>query len=300
MNQIDIDWAYLLERLERLLDLGEEALSRHLEESEFEPKLLAEAIALRWQPQHPAGPLLAVEHPDLPDHADLVGLGRPLRQLRRNTLQFVRGYPANNVLLWGERGSGKSTAVKGLLREFSEQGLRLIEVQKDHLCQLPQIIALLRGRSQRFLLFCDDLSFSEDEGSYRELKALLEGGIEARPENVLVYATSNRRHLMPERMADNTGDVEIHPEESVAEKLSLSDRFGITLGFYPMTQESYLQVVRHWAQRLGLTVPAADLERQALLWALRRGARSGRVARQFVDDLGGRLALAAEGLLEDD
>lgn len=300
MNQLEIDWGYLLERLERLLDLGEEALSRHLEESELDPQLFTDAIALRWQPQHPAGPVVAVEHPDLPDHSDLVGLGRALQRLRRNTLQFVRGYPANNVLLWGERGSGKSTAVKGLLREFSAQGLRLLEVQKDHLAQLPLITALLRGRPQRFLLFCDDLSFSEDEGSYRELKALLEGGIESRPDNVLVYATSNRRHLMPERMADNTGDVEIHPEESVAEKLSLSDRFGITLGFYPMTQQAYLQVVRHWAERLQLNIAAADLERQALLWALGRGARSGRVARQFVDDLAGSLALAADGLLEDD
>ncbi len=295
MITYDIDWAYLLERLERLLDLGEEALSRHLEEPSLDPQTFAGTIAFRWQPRHPQGPLLPVAHPDLPEHADLVGLDRPLLRLRRNTLQFVRGYPANNVLLWGERGSGKSTAVKGLLQEFAAQGLRLVEVQKDDLGQLPLIIALLRGRPQRFLLFCDDLAFGEEDGSYRELKALLEGGIEARPANVLVYATSNRRHLMPERMADNTGELEIHPEESVAEKLSLSDRFGLTLGFYPMTQEAYLQVVRHWAGRLQLSIPPAELERRALRWALGRGARSGRVARQFVDDLAGRLALAADG-----
>lgn len=300
MNDMDIDWAYLLDRLERLLDLGEEALSRHLQERRPDPRLFARAIAFRWQPEHPSGPLLAVEHPDLPDHADLVGVGRALQRLRRNTLQFVRGYPANNVLLWGERGSGKSTAVKGLLREFAEPGLRLIEVRKDDLCQLPVIIALLRGRPERYLLFCDDLAFGEEEGSYRELKALLEGGIEARPENVLVYATSNRRHLMPERMSENTGEAEIHPEESVAEKLSLSDRFGITLGFYPMNQQAYLQVVHHWAERLKVELPGEELERQALLWALGRGARSGRVARQFVDDLAGRLALTAEGLPEED
>jgi uncharacterized protein len=300
MNDMDIDWAYLLDRFERLLDLGEEALSRQLQERRLDPRVFARAIAFRWQPEHPSGPLLAVEHPDLPDHADLVGVGRALQRLRRNTLQFLRGYPANNVLLWGERGSGKSTAVKGLLREFGDQGLRLIEVRKDDLGQLPVIIALLRGRPERYLLFCDDLAFGEEEGSYRELKALLEGGIEARPENVLVYATSNRRHLMPERMSENTGEAEIHPEESVAEKLSLSDRFGITLGFYPMNQQAYLQVVQHWAGRHGVELPGEELERQALLWALGRGARSGRVARQFVDDLAGRLALVAEGLLEED
>ena len=199
--------------------------------------------------------------------------------------------PANNVLLWGARGTGKSSAVKGLLGEFAGVGLRLVEVRKEDLFQLSAITELLRPYPYRFILFCDDLSFDESEVDYRELKALLEGGIEARPENLLIYATSNRRHLMPERLSDNTGGEEIHPEEAIAEKISLSDRFGITLGFYPTTQESYLEIVRHLANGRQLPLGDGELAAEALEWAMLRGARSGRVARQFIDDLTGRLLL---------
>jgi len=291
LDEIDIDWSYLMERLERLLDLGEEYLESRLGEYEPEPELFCNFIAFRWRRQGDEGYLEGVAHPDLPDLADLLGIDPILLRLRRNTRQFLQGLPANNVLLWGERGGGKSSAVKGLLREFGDKGLRLVEVGKEDLFQLPAIAACLRGRPGRFILFCDDLSFDEGEADYRALKALLEGGIEARPENLLVYATSNRRHLLPERLTENSGEAEIHPEEGVAEKLSLSDRFGITLGFYPMDQQTYLAVARHLCTRRQLPVSAPELDTEALHWALARGARSGRVARQFVDDLSGRLAL---------
>ena len=291
MAELDIDWDYLLERLERLLDLSEEALERHIGPAPEENLDLAEQIAFRWVREGRTGWLQAIRHPDLPDHADLLGIDQALQRLERNTRQFLAGHPANNVLLWGERGCGKSTAVKGLLRLHADAGLRLVEVNKEDLHQLPAICGQLRDLPWRFILFCDDLSFDESDSAYRELKALLEGGLEARPENVLVYATSNRRHLLPERIVDNSDAEEIHPEERIAEKLSLSDRFGITLAFYRMSQQTYLAVVRHLAARAGLGVDTGDLEREALHWAMGRGTRSGRVARQFIDDLRGRLAL---------
>ena len=290
-NSIDIDWSYLLDRVEHLMDLGEEFLTRKLAEYQFDPALLETIIAWRWQQENQSGYLHPIVHPDLPEHADLLGIDPVLIRLRQNTRQFVHGLPANNVLLWGARGTGKSSAVKGLLGEFAGAGLRLVEVRKEDLFQLSAITELLRPHPYRFMLFCDDLSFDESEVDYRELKALLEGGIEARPENLLIYATSNRRHLMPERLHDNTGGEEIHPEEAIAEKISLSDRFGITLGFYPTTQDSYLEIVRHLARGRKLPISEAELAAESLEWAMLRGARSGRVARQFIDDLTGRLLL---------
>lgn len=292
LDEINIDWEYLFERLERLLDLSEEILEERLATPDADPALLANFIAFRWRRHGTSGYLEEVAHPDLPEHGDLLGIERAISRLRQNTRQFLHGLPANNVLLWGERGGGKSSAVKGLLKEYASEGLRLVEVQKEDLFQLPAIVACLRHLPYRFLLFCDDLSFDETEAGYREMKALLEGGIEARPDNVLVYATSNRRHLLPERMQENTGTAEIHPEEAVAEKLSLSDRFGITLGFYSMTQETYLSIVRHLGNKRQLPISRRELDAEALLWARNRGARSGRVARQFIDDLHGRLVLA--------
>ncbi|WP_305042205.1 ATP-binding protein [Geoalkalibacter sp.] len=288
--QMNIDWEYLIEKIERLMDLSEEFLSRKLaDEVDVEPQMFRDHIAFRWNHE---GLLEAVAYPDVPDPEDLLGIDMILTRLRQNTRQFVAGVPANNVLLWGERGTGKSSAVKCLLGEFAAQGLRLVELQKEDLYHLPVITRALRPQPFRFILFCDDLSFDESETGYRELKALLQGGIEAPPPNVLIYATANRRHLLPERFAANTGEAEIHPEEAVSEKLSLSDRFGITLGFYPVTQDLYLDIARHLAARRQLPIATADLEREALQWALLRGGRSGRVARQFIDDLSGRLALA--------
>jgi uncharacterized protein len=234
-------------------------------------------------------------HADLDDVAldDLFWIDDQKAAIETNTRQFLAGLPANNVLLWGARGTGKSSLIHGLLNRYAAQGLRLVEVNKGRLAALPEIVRRLRDEPFRFILFCDDLSFDETETGYRELKALLQGGIEAPPPNVMIYATANRRHLLPERFEANTGEAEIHPEEALSEKLSLSDRFGITLGFYPVSQSLYLDIVRHLAQQRLLQINAPDLEREALQWALLRGARSGRVARQFVDDLTGRLGLEA-------
>lgn len=275
---------YFLGRLDRFLD-------DYVPPLPPDDQLFECHIAFRWRRAGEGGAFLPVEHPHLPDLNDLVGIDLVRDELVRNTGQFVAGYPANNVLLWGERGTGKSTCVKGLLRRFSEEGLRLVEVLRDDLFTIPAIIAPLRKMPQRFILFCDDLSFGEGEGGYRELKALLEGGIEERPSNILFYATSNRRHLLPERMEDNQGG-EIHPEEAVSEKLSLADRFGLNLSFYSFDQSTYLAIVARYAEKFALPMDGEALRREALRWALFKGSRSGRAARQFIDDLAGRLRVA--------
>jgi predicted AAA+ superfamily ATPase len=294
-NSLDPELSELLERLGRLLERGETLLSSYLPPTSPLEDILEEYVAFRWQGSGRSGIFHPIAYPDFVDHQDLVGIDRALELLSRNTLQFVRGYPANNVLLWGERGSGKSSAIKGLLNEYAAQGLRLIEIRKEDLWQLHTITSDLRGLSCRFILFCDDLSFDETEISYRELKAVLEGGLEARPENVLIYATSNRRHLMPESMADNVSGNEIHPHEAVSEKLSLSDRFGLRLGFYPMDRETYLEIIFRMAEKRGLLITPQELQSEAEQWSLRQGGRSGRAARQFIDDFSGRLALLREG-----
>lgn len=298
LDEIDIDWIYLIERIETLIDLGEELLSRRLADVEPDPQALAQNVAFVWTREGGGGFLREVATPDIPPLDDLVGIERTIAMLRRNTLQFVHGYPANNVLLWGERGSGKSSSVKGLLAEFSALGLRLIEVRKEDLDQLPLILNPLRPLPYRFILFCDDLSFGANDIACRELKAVLEGGIEGRPENILVYATSNRRHLLSEHLRENCDDPEIHPEEAISEKLSLSDRFGLRLPFYPIDQQTYLDIVRHQLRRLGIKKQRQTIEGAALQWALHHGGRSGRVARQFVTDLAGRLALKERGRRE--
>jgi predicted AAA+ superfamily ATPase len=253
--------------------------------------LFEQAIAFRWVGDH----VEPIRHPEHVDVDDLIGLDRQITLLIQNTRQFLVRLPANNVLLWGERGTGKSSAVKGLLTRFAKDGLRMVEIRRDGLLNLPRVVDLLRDRPERFILFCDDLSFEEDDHSYKELKAMLEGGLTARPENVLIYATSNRRHLIPERFSDQIPHVdesgEIRPEETVEEKTSLSDRFGIRLGFYRINQETYLSIVRHLATKRGLSINPDDLRRRALEWAAASSGQSGRVARQFVDDLTGRLGL---------
>ncbi|MBN2426927.1 MAG: ATP-binding protein [Deltaproteobacteria bacterium] len=282
----------LLKRLDRFLDLTETLYSSQMVKTVPLVDLIDKVIAFRWQKNGQSGYFHPVEHPDVVDHRDLIGIDRNLGLLNRNTLQFVKGFSANNVLLWGERGSGKSSAIKGLLRDLPGQGLRIIEVRKEDLWQLHEITRHLRGLPYRFVLFCDDLSFDEVEVSYRELKAVLEGGIEARPENVLIYATSNRRHLMPESLDDNISGNEIHPHEAVSEKLSLSDRFGMRLGFYPMDRKTYLAIVYRMAEKARLLITPQKLQMEAEQWSLRQGGRSGRAARQFIDDLSGRLGLA--------
>jgi predicted AAA+ superfamily ATPase len=253
--------------------------------------------AFRWEREGGLGRLRPVV-PASFELAELVGVERPLAELLRNTEQFLRGLPAQHVLLYGERGTGKSSAVRGLLTRFASRGLRVIEVRKADLAELPRILAALRGAPQRFLLFCDDLSFDEGEPGYRELKAALEGGLEPPPANVRLLATSNRRHLIPELRSENQAvrldeDGELQLGEALEEKLALADRFGLALGFFGFDQRTYLAIVERMVRRAGLRVDASVLEQDALRWALSRSSRSGRTARQFVDDLSGRLALEA-------
>ena len=218
----------------------------------------------------------------------LKGIDRMRDTLLENTVRFAKGLPANNALLWGARGMGKSSLVKAVHREIA--GLKLIEIHREDLASLPQLLAHLRAAPEhRFILFCDDLSFEALDTSYKSLKAVLEGGIEGRPANVLFYATSNRRHLMPREMVDNERSTAIHPGEAVEEKLSLSDRFGLWIGFHNCSQDDYLDMVRGYAEHYRLGIDDASLREQALAWALARGSRSGRVAWQFIQDLAGRL-----------
>ena len=209
----------------------------------------------------------------------------------RNTERFVNGHPANNILLWGSRGTGKSSLVKALLHLYAERGLRLIEVDKEDLLQLPVILDQVHQRPERFILFSDDLSFEAGEPGYKQLKAALEGSLSGLPENVLIYATSNRRHLLPEYFSENREttivDGEIHLGDAVEEKISLSERFGLWISFYPFSQDEYLAIVEHWLQQSGQEM-SEETRLLALQWATRRGSRSGRVARQFAIDLASR------------
>jgi predicted AAA+ superfamily ATPase len=225
--------------------------------------------------------------------ADLRGIDRQIEKVEQNTRQFIDGKPANNVLLTGARGTGKSSIVKGLLNKYATQGLRLIEVEKNDLVDLPHIVDQVASRAERFLLFCDDLSFHGAEDGYIALKVVLDGSISTTSENLLIYATSNRRHLMPEYMTENletryVGD-EIHPGETVEEKISLSERFGLWVTFYPFDQDEYLDIVAHWLKSFGVA-PNENANQEALQWALQRGSRSGRVAYQFARDWAGRHA----------
>lgn len=225
----------------------------------------------------------------------LKGIDRVRDQLLDNTLRFAHGRPANNALLWGARGMGKSSLVKAAhaeaVAELKEQGkpaLKLVEIHREDIETLPELMSLLSATPLPFLLFCDDLSFDLEDTSYKSLKAVLDGGVEGRPENVLFYATSNRRHLLAREMIDNERSTEINPGEAVEEKVSLSDRFGLWLGFHRCSQDEYLAMVSGYVAHLGLTVGAEELRRGALEWAATRGSRSGRVAWQFVQDLAGR------------
>lgn len=255
------------------------------------------ALAYRWrQPARGPGYLQSLPRPHQVRLEDLRGIDRQKTILARNTRQFVRGLPANSALLWGARGTGKSSLIKALLTEFAPEGLRLIEVDKDHLVDLPDIVDLIAERPERFLVFCDDLSFEAGDPSYKTLKVVLDGSVHATPDNILVYATSNRRHLMPETMQDNLDsrvvEGELHPGEAIEEKVALSDRFGIWLSFYPFDQDTYLEIVFYWLERLGLRpIEREPVAREALRWALARGVRSGRSAWQFARDWAGRQGL---------
>ncbi|MCA0940967.1 ATP-binding protein [Yangia mangrovi] len=220
----------------------------------------------------------------------LVGIDRSRDTLLSNTLQFARGLPANNALLWGARGMGKSSIVKAVHAEVRARGqaLKLVELQREDLPSVGRLLNLLRGAPERFVLFCDDLSFSHDDQHYKSLKAVLDGGIEGRPENVLFYATSNRRHLMPRDMIENERSTSISPSEAVEEKVSLSDRFGLWLGFHPCSQDEYLAMIHGYCAEHGVEIDDETLRAEAIEWQATRGARSGRVAWQYFLDLAGR------------
>lgn len=246
------------------------------------------SIAFRWQKIGHAGVLQNLPHPHTFPLSRLAAINTQMNQLVRNTEQFLAGRPANNVLLTGARGTGKSSLIKALLHEYAKQNLRLIEVDKHDLATLPILLITLEKRHEKFIVFCDDLSFEDGEDSYKALKTALDGSLSRRADNVLVYATSNRRHLMPEYMADNMRhNNEVHPKEAVEEKISLSDRFGLWLSFYPFDQNDYLAAVANWLSNFNL--PLDDKTRHAALnWAQTRGSRSGRTAYQFACDWAGR------------
>ena len=256
---------------------------------------LDDYIAFQWRAQNGAGYLMPVKYPHLVDSTDLIGINSQCAALDRNTRQFLQGLPANHVLLWGDRGTGKSSLVKAMLERYADKGLRLVGIGKNGLVYLQEVAEMLWERPEHYILFCDDLAFNEDEPEYRELKAMLEGGISACPDNVLIYATSNRRHLMPRQVKENrfpqNDEDELYPREATEEKVSLSDRFGLRLAFYRISQKTYLQIVSHYAQKRGLSVPTETLHRTALEWEASSSGRSGRVAYQFVADLAGKLAL---------
>ncbi|MES2831303.1 MAG: ATP-binding protein [Pseudomonadota bacterium] len=259
------------------------------------------ATAFRWR-RHSGnsqvGFLQPVRHTAPIALSDLHNIGTQKQVIEQNTRQFVAGAPANNVLLTGARGTGKSSLIKACLHNYAAQGLRLIEVDKDDLADLPDIVDLVASRPERFIIFCDDLSFEEGERGYKALKVALDGSIAAQSDNILIYATSNRRHLLPEKMSDNSSyqhgdDGDLHPGETVEEKISLSERFGLWVSFYPFKQDDYLAIAGHWLAHFGCDAEQIAAARgDALRWALQRGSRSGRVAWQFAKDHAGRLASA--------
>ena len=254
----------------------------------------AASVAFRYRRRGSVGVLEPVKHVSRIRLADLKEVEPQKARLLRNTLQFVAGHGANNALLTGARGTGKSSLVKALLNEFAPRGLRLIEVDKADLVDLPDLIDLVAERPEKFIVFCDDLSFDEGEPGYKALKSVLDGSVAAASDNLLIYATSNRRHLLPEYMKENlsyqhTEDGEVHPGEVVEEKISLSERFGLWVSFYPFTQDEYLAITAQWLRAFGVDDAAIAAARQeSLVWALERGSRSGRVAQQFARDYAGR------------
>lgn len=284
-------------QLEQFLTRAEALLGR-LEA--FLPPALAEpdwnaAVAFRWRKSNGRGWLQPVKHMSPIALDDLHNIGPQKAQIEQNTRQFVEGLPANNVLLTGARGTGKSSLIKACLNQFADRGLRLIEVDKSDLGDLADIVDLVSVRPERFVIFCDDLSFEEGEGGYKALKVALDGSVSAQSDNVLIYATSNRRHLLPERMSDNAGyrhgdDGDLHPGETVEEKISLSERFGLWVTFYPFKQDDYLDIVAHWLAHFGCNAEQIEEAKpEALRWALQRGSRSGRVAWQFAKDHAGKM-----------
>jgi predicted AAA+ superfamily ATPase len=279
----------LLARAEQLMARIESVLPQPMQAPDW-----AAAVAWRYRKRSSGhGALEPVRHVGAMRLSDLQEIDGQKEKIQRNTFQFVQGLPANNVLLTGARGTGKSSLIRACLNEYAPQGLRLIEVDKAELVDLPDIVDVVSERPERFIVFCDDLSFEDGEPGYKALKSILDGSVSAASPNVLIYATSNRRHLLPEYMKENltythTAEGEVHPGEVVEEKISLSERFGLWVSFYPFSQDEYLTIVGQWLSSFG--VPANDIQAArplALVWALERGSRSGRVAYQFARDYAG-------------
>lgn len=282
----------LLVRAEELLARLDQLLPESVAPTDWKA-----SIAFRWRKKGARSGLEPIHQVHRIDLRDLCGIDEQKERVERNTRQFVDGLPANNVLLTGARGTGKSSLIKALLNKYASRGLRVIEVEKRDLTDLPDIVELIHDRPERFVLYCDDLSFEADEPGYKALKVVLDGSVAAASENCLIYATSNRRHLMPEYMHENleyqhVGE-EIHPGETSEEKVSLSERFGLWVSFYPFDQDEYLRIVRVWLEHFKVSGgKSAEIEHAALQWALARGSRSGRVAWQFARDWAGRTRLS--------
>jgi uncharacterized protein len=285
--------------LERLVERAEHLMARieAVLPGPLAPPDWSASIAFRYRRRNGHGSLEPVRQVGALALDDLKEIDEQKIRIQRNTLQFVSGAPSNNVLLTGARGTGKSSLVKACLREYAPRGLRLIEVDKSDLVDLPDIVDAVADRTERFIVFCDDLSFEDGDPGYKALKSILDGSVSAVGKNVLIYATSNRRHLLPEYMKENlsythTPDGEVHPGEVVEEKISLSERFGLWVSFYPFSQDEYLAIVAQWLSAFGLNAADIDAARApALVWALERGSRSGRVAFQFARDHAGSRAL---------
>lgn len=282
--------ASFLARAELFMARVEASLPHGVEQPDWDA-----SIAFRYRRRRSGqGVITPVQHVGAMSLDDLKEIDDQKEKIQRNTAQFVRGATANNVLLTGARGTGKSSLIRACLHTYAAQGLRLIEVDKADLVDLTDIVELVAQRPEKFIVFCDDLSFDEGEAGYKALKSVLDGSVAAATPNVLIYATSNRRHLLPEYMSENltykhTEDGEVHPGEGVEEKISLSERFGLWVSFYPFSQDEYLAIVAQWLSALGIATERIEAARaQALLWALERGSRSGRVAYQFAKDFAGR------------
>jgi predicted AAA+ superfamily ATPase len=280
----------VLQRAEALMQRIESVLPQPLQAPDW-----SASVAYRYRKRSSGhGTLEPVRHVAQLGLQDLKEIDQQKEKIQRNTEQFVNGLPANNVLLTGARGTGKSSLIKACLNTYAPRGLRLIEVDKDDLVDLPDIIEVVANRAEKFIVYCDDLSFEDGEPGYKALKSILDGTVAASTANVLVYATSNRRHLLPEYMKENltythTDDGEVHPGEGVEEKISLSERFGLWVSFYPFSQDEYLAITAQWLSSFGVAATAIDAAKpEALVWALERGSRSGRVAYQFARDYAGK------------
>ena len=280
----------VLQRAETLMQRIESVLPQPLQAPDW-----SASVAYRYRKRSSGhGTLEPVRHVAQLDLQDLKEIDQQKEKIQRNTEQFVNGLPANNVLLTGARGTGKSSLIKACLNTYAPRGLRLIEVDKDDLVDLPDIIEVVAMRPEKFIVYCDDLSFEDGEPGYKALKSILDGSVAASTANVLIYATSNRRHLLPEYMKENltythTEDGEVHPGEGVEEKISLSERFGLWVSFYPFSQDEYLAITAQWLSSFGVSATAIDAAKpEALVWALERGSRSGRVAYQFARDYAGK------------